>query len=237
MQIDMMWKEFIKNWFKFWWIDFKILILVFLMLFNHVSRWDRYVTVWMRQLYKCVVKDVHVVLSDRLTAVHELKSTVSLVHMDWIKFDWGKTQIFLNKLKIKLLIFPMALYLLYVLISEGFLYVWIWHCNYLMLNTSQWNTPILCCVCFWYWLQVCGKRRVTMVVNVTVQCTYVCVQIQGGVKHLLHTYAETSTLIWIRSWINMKDIVRKGIFPVVADTGISFIKEREGMVSSSHVKV
>lgn len=35
----------------------------------------------------------------------------------------------------------------------------------------------------------------------------------------------------------MKKIVRKGIFPVVADTGISFIKEREGMVSSSHVKV
>ena len=154
-------------------IDFKILILVYLTLFNHVSRWHRYVTVWMRQLYECVVKDVHVVLSDRLTAVQELISTVSLVHMDWIKFDWGKTQIFLNKLKIKLLIFPMALYLLYVLISEGFLYVWIWHCNYLMLNTSQWNTPILCCVCFWYWLQVCGKRRVTMIVNVTVHCIFV----------------------------------------------------------------
>ena len=41
----------------------------------------------------------------------------------------------------------------------------------------------------------------------------------------------------------MKDIVKRGIFPVFADTGISFMHsmwmrwEREGMVTSSHVKV
>ena len=40
----------------------------------------------MRQLYECVVKDVHVLLSDRHTAGHELISTVNLMHMDWINY-------------------------------------------------------------------------------------------------------------------------------------------------------